>query len=118
MNSNSCNVSEIFDFEELLKASQSSNPTIRKKALKEFCPCHVKKDIDEVWDRILSMTTDPDGTVRDQVVHSLCDGSPKTREFEVISALESLWNDPDVRVKKRVRRVLTEYRRNGSWNVF
>jgi hypothetical protein len=29
-----------------------------------------------------------------------------------------MWNDRDERVKKRVRRALTAYRRNGSWNIF
>jgi vesicle coat complex subunit len=105
-------------FDEILKATHSTNPQIRKSALKEFCPCHVKKDIDPIWDRILEMVTDADATVRDQVVHSLCDGSPKSREDQVISALESMWNDRDERVKKRVRRALTAYRRNGSWNIF
>ncbi len=74
----SCSVfDESADFDGILKATQSSNPTIRKKALKEFCPCHVKKNIEVIWNRILDMKDDPDGTVRDQVVHSLCDGSPK-----------------------------------------
>lgn len=42
-------IKDMFDFEELLRATSSKNPSVRKRALKEFCPCHVKKDIDRVW---------------------------------------------------------------------
>ena len=112
-----CDISASTDFDELMEATYSKNPTIRKKALKEFCPCHVKKDIEKIWDRILEMKTDESPVVRDQVVHSLCDGSPKERETEVIATLEELWNDPDERVRRRVRKALNAYRRTGNWNV-
>jgi len=110
-------IKELDDFDELIRATQSSNPTVRKKALREFCPCHVKKDIDVIWDRILEMYTDSDENVREQVVHSLCDGSPKHLEQAVVDTLEKLWNDPSDKVKKKVRRALNEYRRNGNWNI-
>jgi vesicle coat complex subunit len=102
----------------VIQATKSSNPMVRKKALKELCPCHVKKDVDEIWSRIFEMVTDPDARVRDQVVHSLCDGSPKWRETEVIEALESLRNDKDERVRKRVRKALASYQFGGTWNIF
>ncbi len=74
----SCSVfDDSVDFDSILNATRSSNPNVRKKALREFCPCHVKKNIDVIWNRILEMKDDPDGVVRDQVVHSLCDGSPR-----------------------------------------
>jgi len=113
-----CAVEQLSSFDELIEATHSANPSVRKAALKEFCPCHVKKEIELVWDRIFEMITDEDAIVRDQVVHSLCDGSPKTREDQVISALETLWNDPSEKVRKRVRRALTSYRRTGQWNIF
>eukprot|EP01116_Phalansterium_solitarium_P009635 TRINITY_DN23888_c0_g1_i1.p1 TRINITY_DN23888_c0_g1~~TRINITY_DN23888_c0_g1_i1.p1 ORF type:complete len:117 (-),score=14.93 TRINITY_DN23888_c0_g1_i1:72-422(-) len=113
-----CNsIANSLDFDEILAATHSSNPTLRKMALREFCPCHVRKDFDIVWARVLEMITDEDENVREQVVHSLCDGSPRHREEDVIAALESLWNDPSEKIKRKVRRVLTEYRRSGAWNV-
>lgn len=89
----------------------------RKQALKKLCPCKLKSDIDQVWNRIFEMYTDPDANVRYQVIHSLCDGSPKDREFAVIQTLEQMWNDPDEKIKRAVRRVLTSYRRTGKWNI-
>lgn len=79
-----------FDFEELIRSTKSCKAVIRKKALKEFCPCHVKKNIDEIWDRIFEMITDSDPNVRDQVVHSLCDGAPREREAQVIEVCDHL----------------------------
>jgi len=105
----------IHDYIERTKDKNASN---RKKALKEMCPCHVKKEIPIIWDRVFEMVNDVNPTVRDQVVHILCDGAPKSREVEVIETLEKMWNDPDDRVKKRVRRALGEYRRTGNWNIF
>lgn len=37
-------ISDSVDFDELMQATYSSNPAVRKKALKEFCPCHVKNE--------------------------------------------------------------------------
>ena len=65
----SCSISERDTFEDILAATRSKNPTIRKKALKEFCPCHVKKNLDPIWDRIFEMVDDESPVVRDQVVH-------------------------------------------------
>jgi hypothetical protein len=94
-----------------------TKPQTRKLYLRELCPCHVKRDVEIVWDRILEMTNvrrralltssicddelslfaphthththtqDPDPAVRYQVMHNLCDGSPATRELDVIVAL-------------------------------
>lgn len=113
----SCSESPSADFEEILKKTYSNKPQERKQALKEFCPCHVKKNIDVIWDRIFEMLEDESPIVRDQVVHSLCDGSPNEKEEQVIEALEKLWNDPDATVRKKVRTALNSYRRTGKWNV-
>lgn len=104
-------------FEELMANTKSSNPQVRKNALKEFCPCHVKKDIDLIWDRILEMTDDQSPVVRYQVVHNLCDGSPKHMEETIVERLETMWNDSDIKIRKQVRRVLNSYQRTGDWNV-
>lgn len=51
----------------IIGLSEHKDPSVRKAALKEMCPCRVKIDIDEFWDRVLSMVDDPDDAVRQQV---------------------------------------------------
>jgi hypothetical protein len=103
--------------EEFIRLTHDKDARIRKKALRELCPCHVKRDVPEVWARILEMISDPDANVRYQVMHNLCDGSPAEREDEVIEALQTLHNDPDKYIRRRVHQVLTSYRKTGKWNI-
>jgi len=103
--------------EEFIKATFDKDPRNRKKALRELCPCHVKRDVKEFWDRIIEMTHDVDGTVRYQALHNLCDGSPVSREEDVIEALQVLHNDEDKYIRRKVHQVLTTYRKTGKWNV-
>lgn len=103
--------------EDFLELTKNESPLIRKKALKNLCPCKVKSDIEQVWNRVFEMYDDPDENVRYQVLHTLCDGSPKDREDKVIEVLEKLWNDQDEKVKRRVRKALNSYRRTGNWNI-
>lgn len=63
------------------------------------------------------MTNHPDPGVRLDVVHALGDGSPRDRATDIVGALEGLHNDPDPKVRKRVRYVLSSYRRTGRVNV-
>jgi len=100
-----------------LELTKHEDPIIRKKALRELCPCHVKHDVQEFWERIFAMTNDPDATVRYQVLHNMCDGSPKEREDTVIQALEGMHNDEDKYIRRRVHQVLSNYRRTGKWNI-
>jgi len=103
--------------EEFMTLTFSMDPLVRRKALRELCPCHVKKDVEQFWDRIVEMISDPDERVRYQVLHNLCDGSPKTREEKIIAAIEELHNDPDKTIRSTVHRVLTSYRHTGKWNI-
>lgn len=103
--------------EELIESSKSCDPNVRKNALKEMCPCNVKMDIDELWERIYEMKDDPDPRVRYQVIHSLCDGGPRSREEEIIEILRTFWNDKDKKVRKAARRALTSYQHTGNWNI-
>lgn len=102
---------------EYLKRTYDSDPRKRKKALKDLCPCHVRADIPELWDRIFQMLTDEEGIVRDQALHALGDGSPTHLEHRIVEAVESLYNDPHPDVKKKARRMLNAYRKTGKWNV-
>jgi len=103
--------------EDFLANTRSEDPKVRKLYLRELCPCHVKRDVDVVWDRIIDMVDDPSPDVRYQVMHNLCDGSPASRESEVVAALEKMHNDPDKKVRRRVHNVLTHYRKTGKWNI-
>jgi hypothetical protein len=62
------NDSEWEDAVAYLERTKSNKPAERKLALKEMCPCHVKKDFDVIWDRVFEMVNDPDENVRYQVV--------------------------------------------------
>lgn len=103
--------------EDYIKWTFHPNPQERKKALKELCPCHVRADLDQVWERILECTNDSDPLVRDQALHALGDGSPNHLEMKIVEIVEEKYNDPDPKVKKKARRMLNSYRRTGKWNV-
>lgn len=103
--------------EEVILALGDPNPVKRKKALRELCPCHVKRDIPEVWEMIIKMTEDKDPDVRYQALHNLCDGSPNTREEQIIEVLNRMHNDEDKKIRRKVHQILSSYRRTGEWNV-
>ena len=102
---------------ELLAMSRDPDPSTRQVAVKNLCPCHLKRTVAEVWDRLLVLAHDPDPGVRRDAVHALGDGSPRDRQQDVLNALRSLRNDPDRRVRRQVTRALAGYRRTGSVNA-
>ncbi len=103
--------------EAILGETWSGEAKQRARALRELCPCELRQDHPEVWNRVLEMTGDPDAGVRSIVLHTLTDGSPRKRESSVISALESMRNDADPWLRRRVRGVLAHYRRTGRVNI-
>lgn len=105
---------EIPDWLELTRSFDSRQ---RRKAVQKLCPCELKSDEPEVWERILEMGADPDAHVRRWVVHTLCDGSPARYRTEIVRLLESRYHDPDDKVRKSVRRVLASYRHSGNVNI-
>jgi len=94
----------------MLELSKSENARDRLRALREFCPCKVRKDFEEVWERVFEMTDDPDEAVRYQVLHTLCDGSPHELEEKIIPVLEVMYNDSCEKIRRQARRVLNSYR--------
>ncbi len=90
---------------------------MRNRAVQQLCPCKVKANHAEVWNRVLAMVTDEDAKVRSTVLHTLCDGSPHEREAEVVTAVESFYHDPDRKVRRQARKVLSHYRRTGRINI-
>lgn len=106
-----------FSIEELLVETKSSNPKHRRAALLQLCPCRVRNNVPEIWDRIIAMSADDDPGVRSIVLHNVCDGSPRNRESEIVTLVESLANDPVHKIRRRARRALATYRRTGIINV-
>jgi hypothetical protein len=99
-----------------LDETRDPDPRRRRLALKDLCPCHIKADVPEFWDRICTMTQDSDAGVRYQALHNLCDGSPRWREEAVIAAVSNLVGDPDREVRRTSHRILAMYRKTGRWN--
>ncbi|CAF2756035.1 unnamed protein product [Rotaria sp. Silwood2] len=108
---------ETEDIKTILVLTTHVDPIVRKRALKEICPCRVKEDIDVFWERVMEMIDDPADNVREQVLHTLCDGSPDHMEWKVVDALEKFNRDSNQYIRRRAHKVLSAYRRSGKWNV-
>ncbi|XP_059169870.1 uncharacterized protein LOC131951467 [Physella acuta] len=105
------------DIDVIIDLTKHSNPLVRQKALREMCPCRVKKDISDFWTRVFEMLSDSEENVRYQVLHTLCDGSPEHLEHEISEALEVFNRDPSPKIRRQAHRALTAYRRTGKWNI-
>jgi hypothetical protein len=101
----------------LLARTRDDDPAVRREALRHLCPCHVKRNHEQVWNRAVAMAVDPDPKVRDTVLHILTDGSPRAREPEVVRVLEQMHHDPDQKLRRKARKILAHYRRTGEWNI-
>ena len=55
------------DIDTIIALSKHPNPFVRKKSLFQMCPCRVKGDIENFWDRVIEMVSDEDHLVRAQV---------------------------------------------------
>jgi HEAT repeat protein len=105
------------EIESLLEQSSDPDPKVRAAALRNLCPCHVKRNEPLVWDRVLELADDPSIEVRRQVFHLLGDGSPREREEEAVAAMERMTRDPDPKLRRHARKVMARYRRGGTINV-
>lgn len=103
--------------ETIISLTKHQSARVRQRALKEMCPCIVKEDLTDFWERVMEMIEDESATVRYQVMHTLCDGSPGHMEDKVADALDIFNNDPDRKIRRKAHQVLTGYRRTGKWNV-
>eukprot|EP00297_Palpitomonas_bilix_P016758 CAMPEP_0113883874 /NCGR_PEP_ID=MMETSP0780_2-20120614/9873_1 /TAXON_ID=652834 /ORGANISM="Palpitomonas bilix" /LENGTH=118 /DNA_ID=CAMNT_0000871289 /DNA_START=15 /DNA_END=368 /DNA_ORIENTATION=+ /assembly_acc=CAM_ASM_000599 len=109
------NDDNVVSIHAFITTTYSSSPAERAKAVRNLCPCHVKANVDDVWDRIIEMAEDKDVTVRRAVLHTLCDGSPKAREHDIIEALRLLSRDHDKEIRRKVHKALAHYDRDGRW---
>ena len=89
------------DMYELIEITRVPDSDVRLKATKEMCPCKVREDIPEFWDRLFELSQDEDPKVRYQVMHNLCDGSPVKYELQVVECLERLAKDKDNHVRSK-----------------
>ncbi|KAM9983419.1 hypothetical protein ACTFIY_000140 [Dictyostelium cf. discoideum] len=103
--------------EQYLSLTYSEDSRTRLATLRTMCPCKVKADIDQFYDRIIEMSKDTDRNIRYQAMHNLCDGSPAWREDAVIQTLESMHNDSDPKIRRRIHNILTHYKHTGKWNI-
>ncbi|XP_060574177.1 uncharacterized protein LOC132731896 [Ruditapes philippinarum] len=103
--------------ETIISLTKHNSARVRQRALKEMCPCRVKEDLSDFWNRVMEMIDDESATVRYQVMHTLCDGSPSHMEDNVADALDIFNNDADKKIRRKAHQVLTTYRRTGKWNV-
>jgi hypothetical protein len=103
--------------DSLVKATHDRDPTVRKVAVRELCPCVVKVNDARAWDRVLELTRDSNRDVRRIALHTIIDGSPRSRQNEVVRALEAMRDDPDQRLRRQVRKVLARHRATGRVNL-
>ena len=107
----------MYDVEELIEETKVTNPSKRAKAVRAICPCKVKKNVEQLWDRIIEMQNDESADVRLAVLHNLLDGSPSSMEDRVMETVRNLQLDKDKRIKRICNKVLTVYRKTGKYNI-
>lgn len=105
------------DIQHLLAQTYSGDADERARAVRELCPCHLKRNLPEVWGRMIALQTDPERCVRTQVLHVLADGSPREYEAQVVAAVQNLAQDDDDKIRRNARKVLAKYRKSGNINV-
>ncbi len=104
----------VAEIDRALALTHDPEPRVRQAALMNLCPCRLRADVPEVWERVFELANDPDPKVRGQVVHTLIDGSPKRLEERAIGTLEAMRHDPHAR--RGIGQLLARYRRTGRLN--
>jgi len=103
--------------DELLQLTQDRDPNVRRVAVKNLCPCHVQRNVTEVWQRLIALSQDRHPGVRMDVLHNLTDGSPAELAAEVCVIVERLTHDPDPTVRGYAAFLRTKQMRSGRVNV-
>ena len=103
--------------EELIEFTKHENKKVKMAAVQEMCPCHVKRDVPEFWERVFELADDEDKEIRYQILHNMCDGSPPGYEDKVVEALEIFNRDPDLKIRRKAHQVIASYQHEGKWNI-
>lgn len=101
----------------LLRDTHDADPAVRRHAARELCPCEIKMNDGQVWDRILELCGDPDVSVRRSVLHTMIDGSPRERAGQIVQAFQRMRDDPDAKLRRQVRKLQAHHRRTGRINL-
>ena len=105
------------EIQNLLTQTRSPDASARAAAVRDLCPCHIKKHIPAVWERMIVLADDPDRDVRNQVYHVLGDGSPREYEARIVAAYEKMTQDADEKIRRKARKLMAQYRNSGKINV-
>lgn len=105
------------DINDVIALSHHPDALVRQRALREMCPCRVKNDLSEFWERVVEMRDDPAENVRQQVMHTICDGSPNHMEATVAELLEDFNRDSSPQIRRMAHKAISAYHRTGKWNV-
>lgn len=98
---------------EILTRSYDPDPRVRRQAVRDLCPCQVKRKDLEAWTRVFELTRDPEIVVRKNAFHGIIDGLPAELTDEAAAVLEAMRDDPEPKLRRQVRNVLSRYRRTG-----
>ena len=110
-------IDETEEMDEILALTSCKDERVRLKATREMCPCHVKADREEFWDRIFKLAHDDSEEIRYQVLHNMCDGSPPHLEDKVMKTLEIFNRDSSKKIRRAAHQVMGSYLHTGEWNV-
>ena len=110
-------IKETEEMDEIIALTTSKDVQVRLKATQELCPCHVKADREEFWQRIFDLAVDEDERIRYQVLHNLCDGSPPHLESKIVKSLEIFNRDPSKKIRRAAHKVLGSYLHTGELNI-
>jgi hypothetical protein len=103
--------------DELLLLSRDRDPNVRRVAVKNLCPCHVQRNVPDIWQRLIELSADRDPGVRLDVLHNLTDGSPAELAREVQVVVQRLTQDPDRTVRGYATFLHAKQLRTGRINV-
>ena len=112
-----CEIRDTECIEDIIQLTKHENEYVRLKAAQQMCPCQVKHDQPEFWERLFELAEDEDEAVRAQVLHNMCDGSPPGYEDRVMECLEIFNRDPCNEIRRKAHKVIGNYMRTGDWNI-
>jgi len=103
--------------QQALAASYDTDPLARRLAAKNLCPCHVRSNRAEVWERLIELANDPDPGVRSDALHALTDGAPKPYWPRIATVLNDRRRDDNPKIRRMAKRLLARQRSSGTFNV-